>query len=297
MLYYGVRQRINRIILCFYGILIFLLVSPLDSFSASMSEQKYFDILVNRLVKDGFDRKQIKMLFHRPDVHFETQRIARFSVHKEAKLNYNQFLSRSNIRKTRQYLKKYQTALQNAEKKYGVDKEIVTAVMLVETRLGTYLGGSSTLNTLSTMAVLSDSKSREFIWSQIAKTKGQKKNLFISWSDRKTDWAYKELKAFLTYTQKEKIDPMSINGSYAGAIGICQFMPSNVIKLAKDGNQDGRINLFHHADAIASIANFLKFHGWKPGLKRQKQYKVLLRYNYSKPYANTLIDIAQNLKG
>ena len=272
-------------------------VIPADSFGASESETLYFEALAKRLAKDGFAEKQVQELFQRPEVQFETRGISRFSVHREAKLNYDQFLSRSNLRKARMYIEKHRDTLQSVENEYGVDKEVITAIMLVETRLGTYLGGSSTLNILATMAVLSDKASREFIWQSMSKTSDHTRTDFNSWSDRKADWAYTELKAFLTYTQKEKIDPTSISGSYAGAIGICQFMPSNVVKLARDGNQDGSINLFDHADAIASIANYLKVHGWRKGMTRQKQYQVLLKYNYSKPYANTLIDIAQKLKG
>lgn len=288
--------KMNRIV-CSFCIVLCFLIMPADSFCESKSEKEYLESIVKRLVGDGFEEKQIRALFHRPEVQFETRGISLFSVHREAKLNYDQFLSRANLRKARMYMEKHRDTFQKTEKEYGVEKEIITAIMLVETRLGTYLGGSSTLNILSTMAVLSDPPSRDFIWQNMSKTKEHNRKEFNNWSDRKADWAYTELKALLTYTQQQKIDPVSITGSYAGAIGICQFMPSNVVKLAKDGNQDGNINLFDHADAIASIANFLKAHGWRMGMKRLQQYPVLLKYNYSKPYANTLMDIAQKLKG
>ncbi|MBA4369173.1 MAG: protein MltB [Desulfobacterium sp.] len=281
----------------FFIILLFFFIVPLNSLSSTESEMLYLDSLAKRLIKDGFDEKQIQELFRRPEVRFDTRGVSLFSVHQEAKLNYGQFLSSSNIEKARQYMMQHQTALQMAERMYGVEKEVITAIMLVETRLGTYLGGSSILNSLSTMAALSDPESRDFIWNKMSKTSDHTRSQFNSWSDRKTDWAYNELKAFITYTQQEAMDPLSISGSYAGALGICQFMPSNVLKIARDGNLDGRINLFDHSDAIASIANYLKVYGWGPGLDRDKQYQVLLRYNYSKPYADTLIDIAQLLKG
>ena len=101
----------------------------------------------------------------------------------------------------------------------------------------------------------------------------------------------------MKYTNREEMDPASIPGSYAGAMGIPQFMPSNIRTLAKDGNNDGRIDLFNHADAISSVANYLKHYGWRPGIDDKKAYKVLLRYNYSKYYANTIIKISKLLKG
>ncbi|RLB95854.1 MAG: protein MltB, partial [Deltaproteobacteria bacterium] len=87
-----------------------------------------------------------------------------------------------------------------------------------------------------------------------------------------------------------------IKGSYAGAMGIAQFMPSNAYALAKDGNGNGRIDLFEHADAIASIAYYLKYHGWKPGLSAKKQHRVILHYNNSTVYANTVLKVADKLK-
>ena len=79
-------------------------------------------------------------------------------------------------------------------------------------------------------------------------------------------------------------------------MGIAQFMPSNVLSLAQDGNNDGRIDLFDHADAIMSVASYLSHYGWRPGIDHKAAYRVLLRYNYSKPYANTVLKIADLLK-
>ena len=90
---------------------------------------------------------------------------------------------------------------------------------------------------------------------------------------------------------------MSIRGSYAGAIGIPQFMPSNIISLGVDGDKNGRVDLFNHPDAILSVANYLHRYGWKPGLDKEKAYRVLFYYNHSKYYVNTLLQIAKRLKG
>ena len=90
---------------------------------------------------------------------------------------------------------------------------------------------------------------------------------------------------------------MEIKGSYAGAMGISQFMPSNIPELAKDGNNDGSIDLFNHADAIASIAFFLKRHGWKPGISKKKARKVVHHYNHSDQYVAAVLKISILLEG
>ena len=101
---------------------------------------------------------------------------------------------------------------------------------------------------------------------------------------------------FLLLTHEEGLDAANIDGSYAGAMGIPQFMPSNALTLAKDGNGDGKVDLYNHADAIFSVANYLTHHGWKPGITRQKQHKVLFMYNHSNYYVDTLLKISDTLK-
>jgi len=256
-----------------------------------------YGLLKKRLVKDGFDKKWIEGLYAQPGVAFETKGISLFFTHREAALNYGQFLSNRSIKKAKDYLSKHVQVLEKIDKKFGVDKEVIVAIMLVETRLGANTGSSSVLNILSTMAALSDLETRDLMWKKIPEMRKGNRDKYIKWSKKKSKWAYEELKAFLTYSKAGGKDPALIKGSYAGALGIPQFMPSNITKFAKDGDKDGTVDLFTHADAIASIANYLKHYGWKPGLKREKQYKVILRYNYSKYYANTILDVAEELKG
>jgi membrane-bound lytic murein transglycosylase B len=262
-----------------------------------LAAEDRYGTLRQQLVADGFDPKRIEALFADPKARFDVKTVSLFFIHSEARLNYDQFTSGRSISKARRYMKEHKKDLDAAEAMYGVDKEIITGIILVETRLGKYLGRSSIFNTLATMAALEDKPTRERFWEEIPSDRRFARPKFEKKAERKSKWAYKELKAFLTYTAGEDIDPLSVNGSYAGAMGISQFMPSNILALAADGNQDGKIDLFNHTDAIYSVANYLKHHGWRPGLDRKAAYKVLLRYNYSKYYANTILEVADQLKG
>ena len=78
-------------------------------------------------------------------------------------------------------------------------------------------------------------------------------------------------------------------------MGYCQFMPSNALRLGVDGNGDARVDLFDHTDAIFSVGNYLQHHGWQSGMTRKQQYRVILKYNYSRPYAQTILEIADQL--
>ena len=256
-----------------------------------------FGTLDQQLVAEGFDPDEMARLFARSDVRFDPESVTLFFLHSEAKLNYKQFLKPAAIEAAEQYLATYHGELAAAQRHYGVEPAVIAAILLVETRLGTYLGNSRVFNTLATMAALQQPAYRQRLWDEISADRRLSRKGFEIKADRKSQWAFNELKALLRYSAKEGIDPLLISGSYAGAMGICQFMPSNIVRLAADGNSDGRVDLFEHADAIASVARYLQAHGWAEGISDQKAHQVIRRYNNSRPYADTVLAIARQLKG
>jgi membrane-bound lytic murein transglycosylase B len=281
-------------ILTLLFIFIFFLSSPLSG--KQINKGNEFEKLTQRLIQDGFEKEKIENLFSNKEVFFTPDGVSSFFIHSESSLDYDQFISKKSISNASQYLIDHKIALDQAQKIYGVDKTIITAIILVETRLGTYLGKRTVINTLSTMAALADKDLRERIWNYIPNKKKPKKDVFLKKVKKRSKWGYAELKALIKYTAQQDVAPQSIKGSYAGAMGISQFMPSNALTLAKDGNNDGKVDLFTHPDAIFSIANYLKHHGWKSGIPRQKQHEVLFRYNHSNYYVDILLKISDKLK-
>lgn len=284
----------TRLITFFIFIFFLILSSPLSGQETKKGNE--FDKLIQQLIHDGFEKEKIERLFSNKNIFFNPEGVSLFFIHTESSLNYNQFTSKKSIKKALKYLDAHKTALDQAQKAYGVDKTIITAILLVETRLGSYLGNRIVINTLSTMAALTDDSLRERIWNSIPNKKKTEKGAFIKKVQKRSKWGYEELKALIKYSEQENLAPESIKGSYAGAMGISQFMPSNALKLAKDGNNDGKIDLFTHADAIFSVANYLNHHGWKPGIARQKQHEVLFSYNHSNYYVDILLKISDKLK-
>jgi len=129
--------------------------------------------------------------------------------------------------------------LQQAEKKYGVPPEIIVATIGIETKYGKFTGEHLVLDALSTLA--------------------------FSHPDRGS-YFRRELEAFLLLTRDEKRDPTLIQGSYAGAMGQSQFMPSSYREYAVDFDGDGIRDLQNSsADAIGSIANYYGRHRWRRG--------------------------------
>jgi membrane-bound lytic murein transglycosylase B len=273
----------------------FLAASPAQA--TNETHDPYFASVQKRLIKDGFDSKKIQHLYRRPQVVFEAKGVTVFFTYSEAKMNYDQFANEWSIKKAKKFMQTHQEDLLRAEKTYGVDSQVITAILLVETGLGSSVGNWSALNTLSTMASLKEPEARKRFWELIPKAKRISRKKFEKKADRKSGWAYRELKAFLTYAYQQGLDPAEVPGSIAGAIGYPQFMPTNILAYGKDGNNDGNVDLLNHADSMASIANFLKRHGWRPGISRKKAEKVIYHYNHSKYYVNAILKISNLLKG
>ena len=280
----------------FLGILATALIITPNYSSADIAKTTWqFEIVQSNLIQDGFAAEKIKAIYQDSRIKFERRGSGLFFVHNEAKLNYDQFTNNWSINQARKYMRKHSAQLEKTEKAYGVDRRVITAIILVETGLGTTLGKRSILNSLSSLSAFADPDVRNEFWQNFKRKDEISHQDYEKRAIRKSKWAYRELKAFLEYTQRENFDPVGIQGSYAGALGIAQFMPTTLMAYARDGNQDGVIDLFTHADAMASIASFLKRYGWKPGIDTEKAKKVIYRYNHSDYYVNTILKISELL--
>ena len=278
------------------GLLVVGIFILAESRAAVKPDNKPFSSVQKRLISDGFDSAKITKLYRRPQVFFEADGVTLLFTYKEAQVDYGQFANKWSIRKAKQYMEKYDAELTHTEKLYGVDKSIITAILLVETALGASVGTRSTLNTLSTIAALMDPSVRDMFWDLIPESKKISRKKFEKRAASRSKWAYKELKAFLKYTSREGFDPASIPGSFAGAVGVAQFMPTSIMAYGQDGDNDGMVDMLNHADAMASIANFLKSHGWRPGQGRKKAEKIIYYYNHSSYYVDTILKISKRLK-
>jgi membrane-bound lytic murein transglycosylase B len=265
--------------------------------STAQEKNDLFNALRLRLIADGFSAESVSQIYSRPEVFVEADGVSRFFIHSEAKLNYDQFSSPESIEKAQRYLQENIAILAAAEATYGVDKRVITAILLVESRLGTLSGNRSALNILSTLAALTDPAFQEVFWRIIPQERRITRERFNERVQKRAEWGYRELKALLRFAQREGIDPAAIASSYAGAVGYAQFMPTNILAYAQDGDQDGRVDLLVHADAVASIANYLKRHGWQPGIDRERQEKAIHAYNPSSYYVNAILKVADLLKG
>jgi membrane-bound lytic murein transglycosylase B len=259
--------------------------------------------LIERLTADGFERRAVEAHFARSETLFEPDAMAR----KIAELIRNRtaetardavrsdYLTHRTIARARAYIEENRVLLEDIQGRYGVPKEIVVSILLIETRLGEKTGIRIVFNRLASMALSAD---LDFVSPHLkVPLLGPESEAFARRRCReKADWAYDELKALLRLADQNGLDPMAIRGSIYGAIGLCQFMPSNVFIFGVDADRDGRIDLFAKPDALHSIANYLRGHGWQPGLDREGRQRVIFAYNHSTVYANTVLAIAERLR-
>ena len=168
-----------------------------SSQSAAQEKPDYFAVVRQRLVTDGFSPEAVAQLYGRPEVFLEADGVSRFFVHSEAKLNYDQFTTPESIQKARAYMREYRVSLESAEKTYGVDPRVITAILLVESRLGTISGNRSCLNILSTLAALSDPEMRDAFWRIIPDERRISRTHYDERVQKRAEWGYRELKALL----------------------------------------------------------------------------------------------------
>ena len=262
----------------------------------SASAEPHWDALIERLSEDGVDPDRLATLFAHPNVKPDVMLMVRKLSHRESKLNYGRFLKKKPLALAAVYFDENRELLEAIEVKHDVPGEVIVAILLVETYLGNYLGNAHVFNTLANMAAVRDFEVIRPHLPERLLTPEKVERTRKRFSD-KAEWAYGELKALITFTEANGIDPMTVKGSIFGAMGICQFLPSNAHRLGVDWDGDGKIDLFEEQDALASIANYLKAHGWKPGMTDKEKGAVIYRYNHSKPYVKTILAIAAELDG
>ncbi len=269
-------------------------ICPVSCPASEAVHARIWDPLIVRLIEDGEDEASIRGIFGRPEVRFDPKVMPRKLSHKESKLDYTIFLKTERLSRAKAFLNTHGELLSRIEDKYGVPKEIEVAILLVETDLGRYLGAGRAFNILASMALATDID-RVKQWLPPELLSSEQRERVEKKLKKKSEWAYGELKALISYSEQNRMDILKIKGSIFGAIGLCQFMPSNALRFGVDYDNNNGTDLFSTADALASMATYLKHYGWKDGLSRKKQEAVILKYNYSRPYTNAVLEIAKRL--
>ncbi len=212
-------------------------------FANNPNAQQFIDKMVN---KHGFDRQQLQEILSQAkrldsvlrlmDNQAPTTSVKPPSGPNGAWLRYRKkFITPDNVQNGVVFWNQYEDALNRAWQVYGVPPEIIVGIIGVETRWGRVMGKTRILDALATLS---------FNYP------------------RRAEYFSGELETFLLMARDEQDDPLNLKGSFAGAMGYGQFMPSSYKQYAVDFSGDGHINLWDPVDAIGSVANYFKAHGW-----------------------------------
>ena len=215
-------------------------------FANNPNAQQFIDKMVN---KHGFDRQQLQEILSQAkrldsvlrlmDNQAPTTSVKPPSGPNGAWLRYRKkFITPDNVQNGVVFWNRYEDALNRAWQVYGLPPEIIVGIIGVETRWGRVMGKTRILDALATLSF----------------------NYL-----RRAEYFSGELETFLLMARDEQDDPLNLKGSFAGAMGYGQFMPSSYKQYAVDFSGDGHINLWDPVDAIGSVANYFKAHGWVKG--------------------------------
>jgi membrane-bound lytic murein transglycosylase B len=253
---------------------IFALLITLIAVSSYASEDVPSDfslkkeIIFQKLKDKGFNNDKIQAIFSDTRIILYPEMLNRSGKG----LNYMSrkfgLLNKKSIMRGQKVLKEHRAAFKEIEDRFGVEKEALIAIYRVETNLGNARGNYLVFNSLLTMSVF---------------------------ENRRSEWATEELISLLILCKNNNKDPFSIKGSWAGAFGLCQFVPSSYLYYAVDGNGDGEIDLFNFYDAMASIASYLKAHGWENN-NPDKKKKAVWAYNHCDNYVKAVLAYARASK-
>jgi len=230
--------------------------------------ERYTD-LKNELEKVNFSKKAIELIFSDPRVKFYSRIVKKFRTARVPKLSApnSRLLSKRSITEGLKFIKRNEKMLERVEKEYGVEKEIIVAILNVESRFGRIMGKYQAFGILNSIILYSEMNSK------------------------RSKWAKKQMVAFLILCRTLRYDPLEIKSSWAGAIGIPQFISTSYLTFAVDGNKDGETNLFNLVDASHSIANYLVKNGW-----RSNALRAIHSYNHSRNYVMGIKTYAEKLK-
>ncbi len=188
----------------------------------------------------GFDRTELAALFNDITINQKIINAIRRPAERLPWHKYrNLFVTRKNITNGVNFWRRNEQTLSRAAEKYGVPQHVIVAIIGVETRYGAVTGGYRVLESLTTLGLGYPRRSKFFLG---------------------------ELKEYLLLARNEGFPLGGVKGSYAGAMGIPQFMPSSYRQYAVDFNGDDTRDLISEpADAIGSVANYLHSHKWRAG--------------------------------
>lgn len=195
------------------------------------------------------------------------------------------------------FIERHRASFDQVEATLHVPREVVAAILVVESQIGKNTGNQMIVYRLSRLASANSPENLQENY------KAQKKlNPKITFADVKRRGRYleqtflPEIPALIQIAKRHNLDVLSIKGSSAGAFGMPQFLPSAFLRYGKDGNADGVISLHDEHDALWSTANYLANFGFRENIPLQEKRSIIWRYNKSASYIDAILNVSKSIK-
>jgi len=230
----SLRLKIVLVVSCLWS----AISCAADNYAVHPAAIEFVDEMVQ---EEGFEREELLQLFasaRRQESILEA--IARPAEKSKPWYEYREiFLNDKRLEQGVEFYAEHRATLERAQRETGVPAEMIVAIIGVETYYGRVAGSYRVIDALSTLAFDYPPRSPFFTG---------------------------ELKSYLILTRQQGMDPLALKGSYAGAMGYGQFMPSSFLAYAIDFDGDEVVDIWDNpVDAIGSVANYFSRHGWRPG--------------------------------
>lgn len=232
--------------------------APLKKNSTEIQKQQ---ILSSVIDLDTLDLSKEKVEIY-PDIMSIFQRS---SDYPEDYNPYDQFLEPKSVQRGRIFLEQNEQILNDAADKFSIRPEIFVSILRIESDFGEYTHTHQALGAFVSI-------------------------IYYASNEKRKNWARTQLEALLQLSYQNDHDPTEVQSSYAGAIGLPQFLPTSFLKYSADGNKDGEVDLFDLHDAVWSIGNYLTEHGWHTNQRRS-----VWLYNHSNRYVACVFQYANAL--
>lgn len=275
--------------------IIFLTPSLVWSWSDSSKK-----ILEDLLIAEGINKAQAQKITHdsrlsvRPD--FIVKNLFYSSPRGTAQKPDVMEISPRQITRGKAFMKRHSASLSAVEKSFGTSSRIITAILLIESRLATCPMPFNAVNAYVNIALLQNPVYLQEVQALYAKTYPQINDVkTVARAQSKSRWAVYELANLIHLANGLGMDPLTISGSFSGALGPAQFLPSSFRLYGIDGDGDGIASPFNLTDAKFSIGHYLRIFGWAEDAPLDQKRKAVWFYNHSSVYVNTVMLIYDEL--
>lgn len=283
-------------ILCF---IIFVNILFLSASCGNTSEL-HREFVRKLLIAEGLEPLQAKNLLEDPRIFIHPDIVIKnlfFSKpHGAKRMPDMMAVDFRQIERGRTFMKKHADSLSAVEKRFGASPRILTALLIIESRLGTCPMPYNVVNAYANLAFILEPTYFKEVQNRYGASYPQLYDeATIARAGKKARWAIAELYHLVQIASHLHIDPLCISGSFAGAMGPAQFIPSSFRIFGIDGDNDGLASPFNMVDANFSMGYYLQKYGWQEDASLQQKRKAIWYYNHSDVYVNTVMMISDEL--